>query len=157
MKRNVSFEVSSRGTLWWFILCILFIYLVDLLTVHPNVTSGGGNLGLLFVIPAIVVFLLFAKSLWKTLGRIDLKLSTRKKLGWGALVLLLLFCYLEYRFTIGVIRDLGGSPEVVSSRIYRYSWLNQYTNTIFINYYTFSILVTIIGIAQALLRKGRQD
>lgn len=48
----------SKGMTIWLALSILFIYLVDLFTVNPNVISGNGNLGLLFVFPALVIFYL---------------------------------------------------------------------------------------------------
>jgi hypothetical protein len=64
------------------------------------------------------------------------------KIGWGAFSLLLLFCFLEYKFVTSIIASLGGTPEVASSKICRYPWLNQYTNTIFINFYTLGIMAT---------------
>ncbi|MBM7694304.1 putative membrane protein [Peribacillus deserti] len=81
----------SKGMAGWLILCIVFIYLVDLFTVDPDVTSGNGNLGLLFVLPALFVFLLFASSFWNFLGRLEFKSNTWMKLGLGALALLLWF------------------------------------------------------------------
>jgi uncharacterized membrane protein len=86
-------------------------------------------------------FFLFAKGLWKALGRLKLKPSTWMKIRLGGLALLIVFGFLEYYFTKNLIRDLGGFPGNESSRIYRYFWLNQYTNTIFINIYTLGIVV----------------
>lgn len=143
----------SKGTVLWLVLSVIFIYLVDLFTVSPNVTSGNGNLGLLIVVPAFVVFLLLARSLWRGLDRLELASNTRSIIGLGALVLLLVFCYLEYNFIINLVNDLGGSPEVEASKIYRYPWLNQYTNTIFINLYTFGILVTGVTLIKLIFKK----
>ena len=134
----------------WLILCIVFIYLVDLFTFKPNVISGNGNLGLLFVVPSSVLFLLFAKRLWKGLGMFEFISSLWMKIGCGAFALLLLFCFLEYKFVISLINNLGGTPNMASSRIYRYSWLNQYTNTIFINYYTLGIVATGVTLLKAI-------
>lgn len=146
-------RIWSKGTVVWLILCMIFIYLVDLFTVGPNVTSGNGNLGLVIVVPAIVVIFLFARSLWGVLGKLELSSSTWMKIGIGALVLWAAFCFLEYTFTINLINDLGGSPKVESSRIYRYPWLNQYTNTIFVNYYILGIIVTGVVILKFVFKK----
>ncbi|KKK36825.1 hypothetical protein WQ57_17355 [Mesobacillus campisalis] len=131
----------SKGILVWLGVSIVFIFLVDLFTFNPNVTSGNGNPGLLFVVPAAALFALFARSLWKGLGRIDVSSIMRMKMGLGAFALFLLFCLLEYKFMVNLITSLGGPPEIISSKIYRYPWLNQYTNTLFINFYTLGIVV----------------
>ncbi len=128
--------IHSKGILLWLGISIGFIFLVDLFTFKSNVTSGNGNPGLLVVVPAVVLFALFARSLWKSLGRIDVRSCMRVKIGLGALALFLLFCLLEYKFMVNLITSLGGTPEIISSKIYRYPWLNQYTNTMFINFYT---------------------
>lgn len=143
----------SKGTVGWFILCIFLIFLVDLFTVKPHVISGNGNLGLLFVLPAIVVFLLFATSLWRGLGKLELKRNTWKTIYLWALALLLLFCFIEYTFALNLVTHLGGSPGTVSSRIYRYPWLNQYTNTIFINLYTLGIMITGIVLCKSITKR----
>jgi hypothetical protein len=132
----------SRGTALWFILCFIFIYLVDLFTISPNVISGNGNLGLVFVVPALIVFLLLARSLWRALGKLELDSNTWMKIGMGALVLFVAFGFLEYKFFLNLINDLGGSSEIETSRIYRYPMLNQYTNTIFVNFYTLVMVIT---------------
>lgn len=132
----------SKTTVLWFVLCIFLIFLVDLFTVKPHVISGNGNLGLLFLLPAAVVFFLFARSLWRGFGKLKLKLKSLKAIIIGTLALLLLFCYLEYTFAINLVAKLGGAPGTVSSRIYRYPWINQYTNTMFVNLYTLGIWVT---------------
>jgi hypothetical protein len=135
-------RICSQTTIGWFALCIFLIFLVDFFTVKPHVISGSGNLGLVFVLPALVVFFLFARSLWRGLGKRKLKLNTSKGIIFGTLSLLLLFCYLEYTFAFDLVTKLGGTPGTVSSRIYRYPWINQYTNTMFVNFYTLGILIT---------------
>jgi hypothetical protein len=143
--------IWKKGMILWLLLCIVFICLVDLFTFKPNVISGNGNLGLIFVVPALVLFLLFARSLWQGLGMLEVSSSLWMKTGWGAFSLFFLFCFLEYQFVIHLIASLGGSPEMVSSKIYRYPWLNQYTNTIFINFYTLSIMGTGVTVLKIIL------
>lgn len=143
----------SRAMVGWMIISLIFVYLVDLFTIKPNVISGNGNLGLLFVVPALVVFILLLRSLWKVLGTLNLQSITWRKIGSVALVLLLSFCFLEYKFVINLINNLGGTPEIPDSRIYRYPWLNQYTNTIFVNVYTLGILVSGVTFLKIIIKK----
>jgi hypothetical protein len=135
-------RISSWTTLGWFTLCIFLVFLVDLFTVNPHVISGNGNIGLLFVLPAVVVYFLLARSMWRELGKRKFKLDISMVIIFGTLSLLLLFCYLEYIFAFDLVTKLGGTPAAVSSRIYRYPWINQYTNTMFVNFYTLGILIT---------------
>lgn len=144
-------KIWPNRTILWFFLCILFVYLVDLFTIKPTVTSGNGNVGLIFVLLALTVFLLFARILWRVLGSIQLKSSFLMRL--GGITTFLLFCFLEYQFTIELINDLGGNPGEETSRIYRYPWLNQYTNTIIINVYTLGLMISGITIIKSFIRK----
>ncbi|WP_041964187.1 hypothetical protein [Mesobacillus selenatarsenatis] len=144
----------SRAIVWWLILSVVFIYLVDLFTIKPHVISGNGNLGLLFVVPALAFFILFVRSLWRYLGTLKLASSTWMKIGWGAFAILLLLSFLEYKLIIDLVNDLGGSPKIETSKIYRYPWLNQYTNTLFINFYTLGIMATGITILRIFIKSN---
>lgn len=46
---------------------------------------------------------------------------------------------------------LGGDPTVPDSRIYRFGWFNQYTNSLYFNMYTF-ILSHIIALTIGFIR-----
>ncbi|MBT2641503.1 hypothetical protein J7I80_04645 [Bacillus sp. ISL-41] len=142
-----------RSMVWWFVLCVIFVYLVDLFTFKPHVISGNGNLGLLFVGPALIIFIFFAISLWKGLGNLRIKSSSSIMIGMGAFALFIIFLILEYKFATNLINDLGGSPKEPSSKIYRFPWLNQYTNTIFINFYTLGMLATGISFLNILFKR----
>jgi hypothetical protein len=142
-----------RSMVWWFVLCVIFVYLVDLFTFKSHVISGNGNLGLLFVGPGLIIFIFFAICLWKGLGNLSLKSSTSIMIGLGAFALFIIFLILEYKFAANLINDLGGPPKEPSSKIYRFSWLNQYTNTIFINFYTLGILATGITFLNILVKR----
>lgn len=143
----------SKGTVFWFFLCFILIYLVDLFTVSPNVTSGNGNLGLVFVVPALVVFFLFARSFWRLLGRLELRSYTWMKITLWAIVFSLVFCFLEYKFTLNLINDLGGLPGKETSRIYRYPLLNQYTNTIFVNFYILGAIISGVTLLKFIFKE----
>ncbi len=146
-----------KPTVVWLLLSIVFLYLVGLFTIRPEVTSGNGNLGLIFVLLAVIIFLRFAKNLWKSLGTLVLQPRTWKFVSLGSLFVLLLASFLEYRYTLNLIDQLGGTPAQKSSRIYRYSWVNQYTNTLFINVYTFIMLISGVVFLHAILRRNRKN
>jgi hypothetical protein len=144
----------SRALVWWLVLSIVFIYLVDLFTFKPNIISGNGNLGLLFVVLALAFFIMFVKSLWRYLGALELKVNTWLKIGLVAFAIFLLLSFLEYKLAVDLVNDLGGSPNIASSKIYRYPWLNQYTNTMFINLYTLGIMTCGIIILRILVKSN---
>lgn len=48
---------------------------------------------------------------------------------------------------------LGGTSEIADSRIYRYPWLNQYTNTIFVNFYTLGIMMAGVTLFRIIIKK----
>ncbi|WP_141434414.1 hypothetical protein [Bacillus sp. 03113] len=146
-------KFMSKRVVLWLLMSIVFLYLVALFTTSPEVTSGNGNLGLVFVFPAVIIFLLFAKSIWRSLGILKLQPGTWKIVSLGSLFILLFCCFLEYQYTLNLIDQLGGTPAQESSRIYRYPWLNQYTNTLFINGYTFLILNSGVVFLYSILKK----
>lgn len=146
----------SKSLVWWLVLSLVFIYLVDLFTIRPHVISGNGNLGLLVVGPTLIFFIFFARSLWKGVGLVRIKSRTSTMIMIGSFVLFIMFCILEYQFAVDLIKDLGGSPKEPESRIYRFPWLNQYTNTLFINFYTFGILATVIIFLKSILKRVKR-
>lgn len=145
--------MKPKSIIFWLLLSVVFIYLVDLFTFKPHVISGNGNLGLLFVGPALIVFIFFAISLWKCFRVIRITSSISLVIGVAAFALFIMFCLLEYKFAANLINDLGGSSKEPSSKIYRYPWVNQYTNTIFINFYTLGILATGITFLNILVKR----
>lgn len=147
----------SKSLVWWLVLSLAFIYLVDLFTIRPHVISGNGNLGLLIVAPTLLFFVFFGKSFWKSLGVLRVRPSTSMIMGSGAFVLFILFCILEYQFAVNLIKELGGSSKEPESRIYRFPWLNQYTNTLFINVYTFGILAAGITFLKIILNRIKRN
>ncbi|WNF24890.1 hypothetical protein [Mesobacillus jeotgali] len=149
-------KFGSRSLALWLVLSLVFIYLVDLFTVNPQVISGNGNLGLLFFVPTLLIFIFFAKSLWKWLGLLTINAGRSTMVLVGAFVLIILFCILEYQFAVNLVNDLGGSPKEPASRIYRFPWLNQYTNTLFINLYTFGLLATGITFLKNILKRVKR-
>lgn len=143
----------SKGGFWWLVLCVVSVYLVDLFTFKPNVISGNGNLGLLFVVLALIIFGLAARSLWKGFGKLQFAFPAWLIIYSVAVMALLLFSVLEYTFVIKLIEDLGGSAEEPNSKIYRFPLINQYTNTMFINFYTLGIMVSGLALIKSIINK----
>ncbi len=126
------------------------VYLTELFTMEPNVISGNGNLGIVFVILSILSFFFFGREVWKALANTGC--SKRKWLLMiiSSLFILGLSAFLEVTYVMNVIKQLGGPPSNINSKIYRYNWLNQYTNALYVNTYTFFILISSIIFAYSI-------
>jgi hypothetical protein len=141
----------SKKLIFW-ILSFLFsffgFYLIEhLFTVNPHVTSGNGNLGILVIFLFTPVFI----SSWVyTFKLVKTKMVKDGKITVGILLFSLAGCVLLMiemnDYTSELITALGGTPDNPDSRIYRFGWFNQYTNSLYFNVYTFflSHIVTVI-------------
>lgn len=112
-------------------------------------TANGnlGAVGLALVLPFIVLslfitFRYFTELSWQTKDKI---LRNCLLLGGFALAAALFYYALEYRKD--VYSALGGTTAEKGSIIYGYPMLNEYTNKIFINFYTFAFIHTISAVA----------
>jgi hypothetical protein len=123
---------------------IITIGLVKVFTMNPVTISGNGNLAILVSPFAILAFLLFGIDVVMTLLNANLTLKAIMYFILGSLLVLGISIVLEYHFAVDLIHRLGGPPTEESSRIYRFGWLNQYTNTIFINFYTLVIFISTL-------------
>ncbi|WP_276352523.1 hypothetical protein [Cohnella caldifontis] len=110
--------------------------------------SGNGNPGLLIAFPALVFYSVTLFYIYKA-GRYFFRFGNRRVASRYPLVLFfpLAVCgYGEFRFARSLLRHLGGGPGDPDSVIYRWPLLNQYTNTMFLNAYTFigGILIALL-------------
>ncbi|AJS58277.1 hypothetical protein [Paenibacillus sp. IHBB 10380] len=118
-----------------FLVNLILIFLVDLFTIKMSPSghiSGNGNLGIIlwfFEIPLFLVFLLLF-IFWKNIKFINF-ISSGYTLGVDV-ILLIVTIRLQYVFANGIYTKIAGKIDT-------YGTVNQYTNTIFINYYTFFI------------------
>ena len=150
----------SKKLIFW-ILCFLFsffgFYLIEhLFTVKPHVVSGNGNFGILAIFLFTPVFIL---SWILTYKMARAKFSANTKMTIGIILFALAGCVLLMieinDYTIELITALGGTPDNPESRIYRFGWFNQYTNSLYFNVYTFflsHIITVILGILSAMRR-----
>ncbi|MBG9450993.1 hypothetical protein ABE67_17150 [Cytobacillus firmus] len=151
--------MSKKSILW--ILCFLFsffgFYLIEhVFTVKPHVISGNGNLGILVILLFTPVFIsswIYTFKLVKEKIVIDSKMTIGILLFAFAGCVLLIFAINHY--TNELIMALGGTPDNPASRIYRFGWFNQYTNSLYFNVNTFflsHIITVILGILSAMKR-----
>ena len=123
-------------------------------TVKPDEVANGGNLGALgmaLVAPFILLSLFTTYRFFVESSRHakDHMMSMIYFVFGVALVIVLIYYAKDYK--ADVFARLGGDTKTVGSQIYGFPLLNEYTNSIFINFYTFGIVHTIIGLAGAVL------
>jgi hypothetical protein len=142
----------SRQLIIYFLLCIIAIVMVKEFSFRPESFSGKGNPAILIFPFVLLTFSLFGYELY-----LKLKEAIIEKAAWRNIMvcsfLLLLACTaFEISYFNELIHKLGGSPTNRASRIYHFPWLNQYTNTIFVNYYTFLIYISTLTFFTSLYR-----
>lgn len=146
----------SRQLIIYFLLCLTSIVMVKEFTFGPDVFSGNGNPVILLFPFVILTFSLFGFEWFVRLREAQFQSKTWGFLLTGALVLLIVSIILETFFVKELVQQLGGTPTNADSRIYRYPWLNQYTNTLFVNVYTFLIYFSSLTLLITLSRiKGK--
>ena len=131
-------------------------------TVKPDEVANGGNLGALgiaLVVPFILLSLFTTFRFFAESARhANDHLMRMIYFVFGvALVVVLLYYANDYKTT--VFERLGGDTKTAGSQIYGFPLLNEYTNSIFINFYTFGIVHAIAGLIGALvgmLRPAKQ-
>lgn len=123
------------------LLSMLGFYLIEnFFTIQPDVTSGNGNPAFFIIIPFFPVFI-YGYFLTFTFVReyTSKYLQTYTKI--LLLVLFSIFCialiFLIVNNAKELIFTLGGPPTEPESTIFRFGWFNQYTNSMFFNFYTF--------------------
>lgn len=132
------------------IISIIGFVTIDIFTISPDVYSGNGNPALLFYPVAIVPYGILLYLIVQRASRISL---TRFK--WAGLLAIILFilCILGEIYQVQqLIAALGGGPDNPESKIYRFGWLNQYTNTFYFNPFTF-MLGVILSIGIGLIKR----
>jgi hypothetical protein len=75
----------------------------------------------------------------------------------GSFCILSMSAFLEITYVLDLIKQLGGPPSNVNSRIYRFSWINQYTNTFYVNVYTYIIFISSIVFIYSIQRMFTKD
>ena len=136
------------------LLSIVGFVLIGWFTASPDVTSGNGNPAILFIpvaiVPYIVLLVEFARHVQK---------QNRKRIVWLPVLLfgLIVAGGCEFLLVSGLIYELGGGPDVMTSRIYRFGWFNQYTNTFYFNVFTYLSGLILTGMVGTLFPKKTKE
>ncbi|WP_017187569.1 hypothetical protein [Alkalibacillus haloalkaliphilus] len=109
-------------------------YFVNVMTVSPDVISGNGNLGILVSILFLPVWVM--GFYWSNRVARNISQNQQKVYLFVLVVVLLVSGSLLAIPLINsaneLIDRLGGPPSEPESVIYRFAWLNQYTNSMFL-------------------------
>jgi hypothetical protein len=152
----------KKKSIFWMISLLLsfsgFFLIENIFTIKPDVISGNGNLGLLIIMLFSPIFLASYFLTFKVVKEKSTNVKNRKISAW--ILLLSLICCV---FLMAAILDyanelvfaLGGTPADPESRIYRFGWFNQYTNSIYFNVYTFLMTHMIVVMAGVLSVKSK--
>ncbi|MFL0363997.1 hypothetical protein ACH0BF_13360 [Pseudobacillus sp. 179-B 2D1 NHS] len=154
----------KKGHIFWLMSLFLsflgFYNIEHLFTIKPDETSGNGNLGMLVILAFSPIF---AMSCFLTY-----KLVRGSVRGWKmrALILVLstasclLLILLVISYKNELVVELGGPPDHPQSKIYRFGWINQYTNSIYFNAYTFffiHLLAVMVGLLSTIKRDNPNE
>jgi hypothetical protein len=142
----------SRQLIIYFLLCLVAILMVKEFSFSPESFSGNGNPVILIFPFVLLTFGLFGYELFLKLKDAVFIRTTWRNFVVCSFIVLLAACVLEVSYFNELIQKLGGPPTNEESRIYRFPWLNQYTNTIFVNFYTFLIYASILTFFTSLFR-----
>lgn len=141
-----------RSTIILLALNVLCIFAVDIATIKYRVgkgISGNGNPGILILILSLILFAIFlinlvVKSI-EYLRKLPLTI-TSIVIPALSLVTLVLMIFGELNTINALEQNLNGFTNDKDSVVFRFGWLNQYTNTLFYNGY-----ILIFGISIAML------
>lgn len=120
---------------------------------HDEVAKAGnlGAMGLALMLPFIVLSLYTTFRFFAVWART----TPEKNMRWIYLTfgfgLVAVLCYYANGYTANVYAELGGNTTTPGSIIYGFPALNEYTNRVFINFYTFAIIHTVIALIGAIV------
>lgn len=138
--------MSYKTRFIWFIIFVLLssasVRLLSLFTIKPFRISGNGNLGLLCILP----FFLFLAGAIFFCYLVMQKMRMNRFIPLTALFVFLLAGFQEYNFIRNRIKALGGWTDDPDSRVYRFGWLNQYTNDMWFNGYVWLMVFSVFVI-----------
>ncbi|HWL25460.1 MAG TPA: nucleoside-diphosphate sugar epimerase [Ureibacillus sp.] len=131
-----------------------FLIIESFFTIQPEGSSGSGNLGavgIALVLPFLLLSLYTTYRYFSTLLGQSTDTLNRVLILVSSIVLFGVFLYFSNEYRTDVIDSLGGPTTDPNSKIYQYPLLNQFTNSIFFNFYTFGLIHTISGVIGGLV------
>ncbi len=131
-----------------------FLVIENFFTIQPKGISGSGNLGavgIALVFPFLLLSLFTTYRYFFTLSNQAKNRLNRVITVITGFVLLGIFIYSSISYKNDIFESLGGSTTNPDSTIFQYPLLNQYTNHLFFNFYTFGLVHTISGLIGGLI------
>jgi hypothetical protein len=146
----------SRQLIIYFLLCLIAIVMVKEFSFSPKSFSGNGNPVILLFPFVLLTFSLFGYELILKLKEVPLKKAAWRNVAIGSLLVVITASILEFVYFNDLVHELGGPPTNRESRIYQFFWLNQYTNTIFVNVYTFLLYASTLTFFISIFRLKKE-
>ncbi|MDM5279646.1 hypothetical protein ACN9MH_05245 [Paenibacillus silvae] len=146
----------------WNVFMVLAVHVMTIKHEAGKGISGNGNLGILALFPALISFIILClwtvylcrwwfcdqREYWGRKGNNIIVV--------GALVMSVLSVCWQLHFIEGLRLQLNGYTDDPGSVVYRFGWLNQYTNTLFYNFpillFGLSVSVTVGWLLEQFLR-----
>ena len=129
-------------------------------TVKPDDVADGGNLGALglaLVAPFILLSLFITYRFFVVSSRNAKDHLMRMIYFIFGVALLVVLIFYSIDFKDSVYTSLGGDTTTPASVIYGFPVLNEYTNHVFLNFYTFGIIHTISGLIGSIVGMVKPD
>lgn len=123
-------------------------------TMKPDETANAGNLGafgIALVAPFILLSLFITYRFFVESARHARDQMMRMIYFVFGIALLIVLIFYANGYKDDVLAQLGGGTNTPGSQIYGFPVLNEYTNNIFINFYTFGIIHTISALLGAII------
>ncbi|WP_336790132.1 hypothetical protein [Paenibacillus sp. MMO-177] len=134
-------------TLIVFLINVILIFLVDLFTIEmiPDGTSGNGNPADILWFVELPMYLLLLAGIALIVHRERYLVQYNRV---RVLLILLVF------FAVSVLLQVDKAQRIrdqIDGRITEFGWLNQYTNTIYINFYSFLSGILLLLLIQTVV------
>jgi len=142
------------------ILELIALYLVDSTTFRyqtGGTISGNGNPGLIMLAVAVLLFVFLFRYTFLWFYRIFQANPGRRKtsllVAISALIVLLASAIFQSRKVEALKLHLNGFTKDEGSVVYRFGWINQYTNNLFFNAYILAAGISLAVILAWVLSK----
>ncbi|MBB6637778.1 hypothetical protein [Cohnella thailandensis] len=122
-----------------------FVFVVDIVTIKPHRISGNGNPGIAALAIGWLLLAALGFFYWIRLSRWKRSRRTDSVLFFVSIGVLGAALRLEHLHIAELLDALGGGVGDPESRIYRFGFLNQYTNTFYYNGYLIAAVVAILS------------
>ena len=139
----------------FFLWNVLMIFAVHGLTFQHEAgrgVSGNGNPGILILFPSLLTFLILCiwtvslSKWWLYDQRQRWGVKVHVMVPLAAVLLCVLSVFLELQMIENLRTQLGGFTNDPNSAVYRFGWLNQYTNTLYYN-----VPILLFGLSLSIL------